>query len=93
MDKKKLLAREMHFQIISFAMMIFLTLMAFLSVELNLNSYFFVPFALLLAVVQTIFQLYYFMHMKKEGHGFPQFFLYSGVLVGCLIIPTMMFLI
>jgi cytochrome c oxidase subunit 4 len=82
-------AEEMRYQVVSFALMIFLTLIAFATVYMKgFTAWFTVPFIILLAVVQVIFQLYYFMHMSHKGHEAPSLFLYSGVLVGAITILT-----
>lgn len=81
-------AEEMRYQIVSFALMIFLTLIAFAPVAIKFNPWYTAPFIILLAVVQVIFQIYYFMHMSHKGHEAPSLFLYSGLLVGLLTILT-----
>lgn len=87
--RRKKSAEEMRYQITSFSMMIFLTFVSFAAVGLKgMTATFTVPFILLLAVVQVIFQLYYFMHMNKKGHEAPSLFLYSGALVGFVTILT-----
>ncbi len=62
-------------QVISFAMMLFLTLIAFFAVYQEFSGWYIMPVIVLLAVVQVIFQLYYFMHMNHKGHTIPAFFL------------------
>jgi cytochrome c oxidase subunit IV len=85
--RRKKNAEEMKYQIVSFSMMIFLTLIAFAAVAIKgFTASFTVPFIILLAVVQVIFQLYYFMHMSHKGHEAPQLFLFSGLLVGLITI-------
>ena len=86
--RKKKNAEEMKYQVISFALMIFLTLVAFFAVGYNggFAEWFIVPFIILLAIVQVVFQLYYFMHMSHKGHEVPALFLYSGVTVGVITI-------
>lgn len=85
--RRKKSAEEMRYQIVSFTMMIFLTLVAFVAVGVGeFSSWFIIPFILLLAVVQVVFQLYYFMHMSHKGHEAPALFLYSGLLVGLVTI-------
>jgi cytochrome c oxidase subunit 4 len=85
--RRKKSAEEMRHQIVSFALMIFLTLIAFAAVAIKgFSAWFIVPFILLLAVVQVIFQLYYFMHMSHKGHEAPSLFLYSGLLVGLVTV-------
>lgn len=87
--RRKKSAEEMRYQIISFSLMIFLTLVAFASVAIEgFTSWFTVPFILLLAAVQVVFQLFYFMHMSHKGHEAPQLFLFSGVFVGFTAILT-----
>ncbi|MEI5906036.1 cytochrome c oxidase subunit IVB [Bacillus spongiae] len=84
--RRKKNAEDMRMQVISFAIMIFLTLIAFIAVAGDFSKWFIVPFILLLAAIQVIFQLYYFMHMSHKGHEAPALFLYSGVLVGFVTI-------
>nr|WP_263328145.1 cytochrome c oxidase subunit IVB [Neobacillus sp. Marseille-Q6967] len=85
--RRKKSAEEMRHQVVTFALMIFLTLVAFAAVAAKgFTGWFIVPFILLLAVVQVIFQLYYFMHMKHKGHEAPSLFLYSGALVGFITV-------
>ncbi|PFJ14137.1 cytochrome c oxidase subunit IVB [Bacillus cereus] len=90
--RKRKSAEEMKHQVITFALMIFLTLVAFVSVAYpkTFSPTFSVPFILLLAVVQVIFQLYYFMHMSHKGHEAASFFLYSGLLIGLITILAFM---
>lgn len=85
--RRKKNAEEMRYYLISFSMMIFLTLIAFAAVSLKgFSASFTVPFILLLAILQVIFQLYYFMHMNKRGHETPSLFLYTGALFGFFIV-------
>jgi cytochrome c oxidase subunit IV len=85
--RRKKNAEEMRYQIISFTLMIFLTLISFAAVGIDsFSNWFTVPIILLLAVVQVIFQLYYFMHMSHKGHELPAVFLYSGLTVGIVTV-------
>lgn len=79
---------EMRYQVITFALMIFLTMIAFAAVVYTdiIPVAFVVPFILLLAVIQVIFQLYYFMHASHKGHELPMFFMYSGMFAAFLMI-------
>lgn len=87
--RRKKNAEEMKHQVITFAMMIFLTLLAFFAVGYDgFSKWFIKPFILLLAVIQVIFQLYYFMHMSKKGHGMISTFIYTGVLIALATILT-----
>ncbi|MCR2820847.1 cytochrome c oxidase subunit IVB [Lederbergia panacisoli] len=83
-------AEEMRHQVISFAISIFLTLIAFGAVLADFGKWFVIPVILLLAVVQVIFQLYYFMHMSNKGHEAPQLFIYGGVIIGFATILAFM---
>jgi len=70
-----------HF--IAFAVSIVLTLLAFLAVaHPGLNTTFKYVFILLLALVQVIFQLAYWMHMKDKGHLYPILGLLMGLVIG-----------
>ncbi|MFK9092293.1 cytochrome c oxidase subunit IVB [Bacillus salipaludis] len=92
--RRKKSAEEMRYQIISFTLMIFLTLVAFAAVAIKgFTAWFTVPFILLLAVVQVVFQLFYFMHMSHKGHEAPQMFLFSGVFVAILTVLTFLTII
>ncbi|ART76214.1 cytochrome c oxidase subunit IVB [Sutcliffiella horikoshii] len=84
--RRKKNKEEMKYQVVSFVLMIFLTLLAFLAVGAEMSKYFIVPFIILMAIVQCIFQLYYFMHMNHKGHETPALFLYSGLAVGLITI-------
>ncbi|WP_335870478.1 cytochrome c oxidase subunit IVB [Bacillus sp. 2205SS5-2] len=84
--RRKKNAEDMRMQVISFAIMIFLTLIAFMTVAADMSKWFIIPFILLLAAIQVIFQLYYFMHMSHKGHEAPSLFLFSGVFVGFVTI-------
>jgi len=88
--RRKKSAEEMKHQVITFGLMIFLTMIAFVAVAYPkiFSPLFSVPLILLLATIQVIFQLYYFMHMSHKGHEAPSLFLYSGVLVGAITILT-----
>ncbi|WP_079529723.1 cytochrome c oxidase subunit IVB [Halobacillus hunanensis] len=79
---------EMKQQVISFVMMILFTIVAFSMVLLEVNSYFLIPTLIILAVVQVLFQLYYFMHMKNKGHDMVAMMMYGGISVAILTIIT-----
>ncbi|MFC4404695.1 cytochrome c oxidase subunit IVB [Gracilibacillus xinjiangensis] len=72
---------EMKQQVITFALMIIFTIIAFSMVMADLNELFVIPVIVVLAAVQVGFQLYYFMHMSHKGHDMPAFMLYGGILV------------
>ncbi|GGF11995.1 cytochrome c oxidase subunit 4B [Halobacillus andaensis] len=85
---KKQHKEEMKQQVISFALMILFTFIAFGMVILDIGSIFLIPTLLLLAVVQVLFQLYYFMHMKNKGHDMVAVMMYGGLGVAILTIIT-----
>ena len=86
--RRKKNAEEMKHQVITFAMMIFFTIISFVAVWLDFSEWFIKPIIILLAVIQVIFQLYYFMHMQHKGHGMVALFLYSGLTVGLITVLT-----
>nr|WP_243646719.1 cytochrome c oxidase subunit IVB [Melghiribacillus thermohalophilus] len=77
---------EMKYQVITFAMMIIFTIIAFGLVAGGFSKYFTIPVILVLAAVQFLFQLYYFMHMNQKGHEMPALMIYSGVFAAILTI-------
>ena len=77
----------MRHQVITFSLMIFLTLVAFVAVAYDgFSGWFTIPFILVLAIIQVIYQLYYFMHMSHKGHEAPTLFMFSGVLIAFITI-------
>lgn len=77
-------AVHMRKQVINFAIMIFLTFLAFTVVVADFSPYFIKPVILLLAGVQVVLQLYSFMHMDdKKGFqiGMIQVFVWVGALI------------
>lgn len=92
--RRKKNAEEMRYQVISFTLMIFLTFIAFAVVAIEgFTSWFIIPFILLLAAVQVVFQLFYFMHMSHKGHEAPSMFLFTGVFMGFAIVLAFMTII
>ncbi|MFC2950227.1 cytochrome c oxidase subunit IVB [Virgibacillus sediminis] len=87
-QKKK---EEMKKQLISFALMIGFTLIAFgLVASGSLDSMFLIPILLILAVIQVGFQFYYFMHMKDKGHEMPSLMIYGGVFAASLTLAALL---
>jgi cytochrome c oxidase subunit 4 len=87
--RRKKSAEEMRYQVVSFTLMLFLTLIAFAAVAIEgFTSWFTIPFIFLLACIQVIFQLFYFMHMSHKGHEAPSLFLFSGLFVGAATITA-----
>lgn len=72
---------HMRKQVVNFAMMIFLTFVAFTAVLADFSPKFIAPVILLLAGVQVVLQLYAFMHLEdRSTHmvGVIEFFIWSG---------------
>ncbi|UJL47825.1 cytochrome c oxidase subunit IVB [Virgibacillus sp. NKC19-16] len=87
-QKKK---EEMKKQVISFALMIGLTIIAFSLVATGaMESMFIIPVLIILAVIQVGFQFYYFMHLKDKGHEMPAAFIYGGVFVTFLVLAALL---
>lgn len=86
---KKKRSTEMRHQLTSFAIMIFLTLIAFTMVAAGFSAYLIVPIILLLAAVQVVLQLYHFMHLSNKGSGTIAFFMFSGMFVAFITVLTM----
>ncbi|MBE1553590.1 cytochrome C oxidase subunit IV family protein [Sporosarcina limicola] len=90
---------SMRNQVMMFSLMIFLTLISFTMVTAygagvaGFSKFFIIPMLMLFAAVQVGLQLYYFMHMNEKGHGIPQMFMYTGVLLGGLIPLTFLTII
>lgn len=85
--RRKKSAKEMQFQVITFALMIFLTIVSFIAVGTgDLSVKFIIPFILLLAVIQVGFQLYYFMHASQKGHELPMLFMYFAMIIAFVTI-------
>lgn len=87
--EKKKNKEEMKKQLITFALMIIFTIVAFGLVLAGIDRLFVIPILLVLAAVQVGFQLYYFMHMSDKGHTMPALMLYSGGFVAFLTILTL----
>ncbi|WP_347860686.1 cytochrome c oxidase subunit IVB [Salimicrobium sp. PL1-032A] len=86
--RKKEYKEEMVHQVTSFTLMILFTFIAFGMVVMEISSYFVKPVLLLLAVIQVVFQLYYFMHMKNKGHAMPAMMMFGGIVIAIVTILT-----
>lgn len=72
--------QEMQKQLITFALMIVFTLIAFgLVLSDSISKGYVVLILLVMAAVQAAFQFYYFMHMKEKDHEFPALLIYGGL--------------
>jgi cytochrome c oxidase subunit IV len=85
--------QDMRGQITTFAIMIFLTLIAFTTVAADFSKYLIAPVILLLAAVQVVLQLFYFMHMKEKNHNVSMFFLFFGAFLAFIFILTFLTII
>ncbi|WP_373290715.1 cytochrome c oxidase subunit IVB [Oceanobacillus neutriphilus] len=80
--------QEMQRMVVSFALMIIFTLIAFALVMLEVPSTYVIPIILLLAFVQVGFQFFYFMHLKDKGHEVPSQIIYGGVFITVMVALT-----
>ena len=93
-EEKRKINREQRTQVIAFAFMIGLTILAFLAVGAEaLPPVFTTLFILFLAFVQLILQLYYFMHLKDKDHGWPNSFMISGLVLSAPMIVALIMLL
>ncbi len=68
--------------VIAFAVMIVLTAIAFYLVATNIiTMQLLVPILLVLATIQVILQLYFFMHLDQKGTGFQILFMAAGIVI------------
>ncbi|MGY0692265.1 cytochrome c oxidase subunit IVB [Virgibacillus sp. FSP13] len=82
--QKKKNKEEMQQQLISFALMMVFTIIAFIVVITGMEKVIAIPILIALAVVQVGFQFYYFMHMKHAGHEMPSVMIYGGIWIAFL---------
>lgn len=89
--KRERSKKEMQRQLISFALMIGFTLIAFAIVATDtIDKMYIVPILFLMAIVQAAFQFYYFMHLKDKGHGMPAALIFGGVWAAFLTLAGLM---
>ena len=69
---------------LSFLLSVLLTVLAFIVVNANMGETFTVMFIVLLAVIQVLFQLAFWMHLKDRGHLFP----IIGISLGAIVMIT-----
>ncbi|MFC6118676.1 cytochrome C oxidase subunit IV family protein [Macrococcoides bohemicum] len=90
--EKRTRTEEMRMQVTTFAIMIFLTLIAFAMVAAGLSKEFVIPAVLLMALIQVILQFYYFMHMKHPGHGTAKLMMLSGLFIAGTFVITAIYI-
>ncbi|GIN07429.1 cytochrome C oxidase subunit IV family protein [Shouchella clausii] len=92
--EKREMKTEIRNQIVVFVLMLFLTVLAFAAVGADIvPTNFAVPFILILAVVQLLLQLLFFMHMKDKDHTWATVFIITGIFVTVPTIVSLMLLI
>jgi cytochrome c oxidase subunit 4 len=70
---------------LTFAVSIVLTIITFYIVaKLDTSGNYLIPFMIVLAIVQALFQLIFWMHMNEKGHLFP----IIGIASGCFVTLT-----
>lgn len=77
---------QMKMQVVTFALMIFLTLVAFIMVNAGFPANYVAPIILVFAGIQVVLQLYYFMHMNERNMGMLSFFMWSGIFVAFITV-------
>ncbi|MUV36249.1 Cytochrome-c oxidase [Lentibacillus sp. JNUCC-1] len=81
---------EMQKHLISFGLMIVLTIIAFAVVATGaMDKIFVIPVLVVLATIQVAFQFYYFMHMKDKEHGMPATMIYGGIWAALLTLAAL----
>ena|SRR5690625_5037317 len=85
--------KEMRLQMSGFALMIFLTFMAFGMVALDFDPTFIMGAVMLFAFIQVILQFYYFMHMKDNGHDFAKLFMLVGMFFAIAFCVTFIYIV
>lgn len=73
--------------LVTFILSIVLTALAFIAV-MTTDKAFAVPFMIALAIVQVLFQLFYWMHLSQKGHRGPIIGIASGAVVTLTAIVT-----
>lgn len=82
---------EMQKQVISFALMIFFTLISFGMVATGtLSRMYALPILFVMAIVQAGFQFFYFMHLKDKDHEMPTTLILGGVWCAFLTLAGLM---
>ncbi len=82
---------EMQKQVISFALMIVFTLIAFAMVATeSISRMYIMPILFIMAIVQAGFQFYYFMHLKDKDHEMPATLIFGGVWAAFLTLAGLM---
>lgn len=81
---------DMQKHLISFALMILFTIIAFVLVITDaMQEMFVIPVLLVMAVIQVAFQFYYFMHLKDKGHEMPAILMYGGLWAALLTLAAL----
>jgi cytochrome c oxidase subunit 4 len=77
---------------LTFAVSIALTLITFYIVaKLDTSGNFLIPFMIVLAIAQALFQLIFWMHMNEKGHLMPIIGIATGVFVAFTAVITALY--
>lgn len=86
--------REYKLQLISFAMMILLTFLAFGAVYAELMPVWAAGgFLIILAIIQVFLQLYIFMHMNNRGNTWIVVMMWLGIFVAIITVAALRLMI
>ncbi|GAB2701258.1 cytochrome C oxidase subunit IV family protein [Paenibacillus thermoaerophilus] len=77
--------------LITFAVSILLTALAFFAVMANLGKTFTIMFIVLLAIVQAAFQLYVWMHAKDRGHTYAKIGIFMGGIIALTAVAAVVY--
>jgi len=73
--------------VVAFIGSLVLTALAFVAVAYDvIPSGFTVPFIIVLAFVQALFQLFVWMHMDQKGHEFARISIFAGLFVILMVV-------
>ncbi|WP_202077272.1 cytochrome C oxidase subunit IV family protein [Caldalkalibacillus salinus] len=93
MDPKQKRAQKKHKRerialIWAFILSLLLTVISFIAVGTNIveEQITLFLFIVMLAMLQAIIQLFYFMHLKDKGHRMPNLFIFSSIFVAIVAI-------
>lgn len=79
-----------RYHIVTFILSLVLTALAFVAV-IYTDKKFSVPFMVVLAIIQVLFQLFYWMHLSQKGHRAPLIGISTGALVTLTAVVTALY--
>lgn len=86
-------AKEAKSHLMAFSLSIIFTILAFFAVAGGYSKSFVIPFIVGLGIIQALFQLYIWMHLKDREHQFPTFFIYAGLFAGVVTVLGLLYLV